>query len=104
MGKLSLSDAIIQDLWVHLAAIIAVSVGLIDLWLFHQLSHDTELLLIVGGFAGMGLKIVNGSAAALRQAALDTAFQAARAAGTAAAAAETAVASSNPPAPPAQGG
>jgi len=94
MNKLSLGDVVIQDFWVHLAGLIAIAVGLVDLWYFRQLSHDTELLLMVGGFAGMGLKIVNGTAAALRQAALDTAFAAAR---TAQLAANSAVSAASPP-------
>lgn len=82
--SLSPRDVLLQDLWLHLAGLIAIGLGASDLWYFHAFSHDTDLLLMAGGFAGMGLKIVNGSAAALRTAALDTAFSAARAAGTAA--------------------
>lgn len=77
---ISITNVLLQDLWMHMAALFALMVGLVDLWAFRQLSHDTELLLMVGGFAGMGLKIVNGSAAALREVALDTAWSAARAA------------------------
>lgn len=97
--KLSIGDVIVQDFWVHFAGLIAIAVGLADLWYFHQFAHDTELLLIVGGFAGMGLKIVNGSAAQLRQAALDTAFAAMRAAQTAAAAAATTTPAPTTPTP-----
>lgn len=99
MSSLSLRDVILQDLWVHLAALLAIALGAVDLWYFHSFSRDTELLFIVGGLAGMGLKIVNGSAAALRTAALDTAFTAARAATSASQAATTAAAAAQAAAP-----
>lgn len=95
MKDLSLTDVLVQDFWIHLAGLIVISIAALDLWYFHAFTHDTELLLLVGGLAGMGLRIVNGSAAALRSAALDTAFTAARAASAAADAAKAA-------APPAQ--
>lgn len=102
MTSLSPRDVLLQDLWLHLAGLIAIALGASDLWVFHAFSHDTDLLLMAGGFAGMGLKIVNGSAAALRTAALDTAFTAARTAGTAAASAQilAAMAPPTPAAPP----
>ena len=103
MSTPNFKDVIVQDLWVHLAAMIAIAIGLADLWYFHTFARDSDLLFVVGGLAGMGLKIINGSAAALRTAALDTAFTAARAAGVAATSATTAVlaAGANPvPVPP----
>lgn len=101
MKQLDLKDVILQDFWLHLAGAMAIVGGFVDLWLFHQLAHDTDVLLIIGGFAGMGLKIVNGSAAALRQSALDTTFTAMRAAQTAAAAAAATTAPPGPAPPPA---
>jgi hypothetical protein len=98
MAATDLKQVLLQDFWVHLAGVIAIAIGLVDLWNFHAFARDSDLLFIIGGFAGMGLKIINGSAAALRTAALDTAFQAARAAGTAAAAAEAASVAVPPPA------
>jgi hypothetical protein len=86
MTNLSFRDIILQDFWVHLAGIIAIALGAGDIVYFHALSHDSDLLFIIGGFGAMGLKFVNGSAAALRTAALDTAFNAARVAQVAAAA------------------
>jgi hypothetical protein len=94
-------DMMLQDLWVHLAGVIVIAFGIVDLWLFRSLSHDTDLLFILGGVAGMGLKIANGSTAALRTVALDTAFSASRAAGLAAAAASTVVGTVVPAPPPA---
>ena len=78
MKALSLFDVLTQDFWVHFAGLIVIGIGVGDLWAFHALSHDTELLLIIGGVAGMGLRIVNGSTAALRTAALDAAFMSSR--------------------------
>lgn len=95
MSNLNVKDVILQDFWVHLAGLIAISLGAADLAYVHTLSHDSDLLFILGGFGAMGLKIVNGSAAALRQAALDTAFTAARAAQSSAA-----VAAAMAPPPP----
>ena len=60
------TDYLFNDFWLHLAGLGAVALGLADLWHFNSLSHDSDLLFIVGGFAGLGLKIVNGSAAAIR--------------------------------------
>jgi len=82
-----------QDFWVHLAAMLAIGVGLADLWHFHSFARDSDLVFIVGGFAGMGLKILNGSAAMFRNAALDTAYAASRTATAAAASATSAAAS-----------
>lgn len=94
---INLRDVILQDLWIHAAGLIAIALGLVDLWYFHALAHDTDLLFVIGGFAGMGLKIANGSTAALREQALNTAFAAARTAQAAAAAV-------SPPVTPANGG
>lgn len=88
MGNLTLGDVILQDFWVHLAGLIAIGLGVADLAYLHELARDSDLLFIIGGFGAMGLKIVNGSAAALRQAALDTAFSAARSAQQASVAAQ----------------
>lgn len=94
-----MKDVLVQDFWLHLAGVIAIALGAADLWHFHAFSQDTDLLFMAGGFAGMGLKIVNGSAAALRVAALDTAFAAARAATTAVAAAIPVAVPAEPPGP-----
>ena len=66
----SIRDAILSDLWVHLAAVIAIALGIAG-WYSVGLSHDptsVQIMFIIGGLAGLGLKIVNGSAAALRTA------------------------------------
>lgn len=107
MSKPTFGDIIIQDFWIHLAALLAIGLGAVAWYMRTKFAADPsslELMFMVGGFSAAGLKIVNGSAAALRQAALDTAFTAARSAGTAAAAAQLAVAASAPlPASPATG-
>ena len=67
---ISVRDAILSDLWVHLAAVIAIALGIAG-WYSVGLSHDptsVQIMFIIGGLAGLGLKIVNGSAAALRTA------------------------------------
>jgi hypothetical protein len=103
-------DVILQDFWVHVAGLIAIGLGAAS-WImrthFNSDPSSLELMFILGGFGTMGVKLINGSAAQLRQAALDTAFSAARVAQSAAAAAQvaTAPAAAIPPAPaPAQGG
>ena len=104
MTNLNFGQVLLQDFWIHLAGVIAIALGVADLAYFHELAHDSDLLFVIGGFSAMGLKIVNGSAAALRQAALDTAFAASRAATTAAVSAQTAAAVTPPPATPTTGG
>ena len=103
MTNLNLRDVLLQDFWVHVAGVFAVALGAADLWYFHAFSHDSDLLFMVGGFGAMGLKIVNGSAAALRTAALDTAFTAARSAQTAQQAATTAAVAAQQVTPQAPG-
>jgi hypothetical protein len=56
-----------QDPWIHIAALIAVAIGFAG-WLSGGLTHDpssVELMFMIGGLAGLGVKIVNGSALAL---------------------------------------
>ena len=63
-----LADTFSEDLWIHLAAILAVGIGVAG-WYSIGLAKDpssVQLMFIIGGLAGLGLKIVNGSAAALR--------------------------------------
>lgn len=72
--NLNLKDTLLQDFWVHFAGVIVIIFGIIDLWYFKQLSHDTDLLFLIGGIAGMGLKIANGTTAQLRRVAADTAY------------------------------
>lgn len=111
MSKVSVGDVLIQDLWVHFAALIVVALGVVSWYSQNGFRADPSALalsFIIAGLAGMGLKIVNGSAAQLRQAALDTAFSAARTAQQASQIATTVAAAApapiSPPAPPAQGG
>ncbi len=112
MSKVSLGDVLLQDLWIHLAALIVVALGVVSWSAQNGFRSDPSALalsFIIAGLAGMGLKIVNGSAAQLRQAALDTAFASARTAQQAAQVATSVVAAAtggptSSPAPPAQGG
>lgn len=102
---MKLSDVVLQDFWVHLAGLIAIALGAASWYLRSHFLADPsslELMFMIGGFGTMGVKLINGSAAQLRQAALDTAFAAARAAQTAAQSAQ--VAATVTPAPPAGGG
>lgn len=96
MTQLSMRDVILQDLWVHLAGLIAIAIGVAAWYFANGMKSDPsslQLMLIVGGFAGMGLKLMNGTTAVLRQAALDASFAASRAAQAAAAAAAASPAS-----------
>lgn len=98
------SDVITQDLWIHLAALLAVGIGLVS-WYMSGMNHDpssVNLMFMIGGLAAMGVKIVNGSATVLAAAtaAKVTEVAAAKAAQVVAEAAKTAAAIP-PPAPPA---
>jgi len=44
-------------LWLHLGALIAVAIGVIDLWGFHRLQVDADLALIVAALGAMGLRV-----------------------------------------------
>jgi hypothetical protein len=61
------TNAFFQDPWVHIAALIAVAIGFSG-WYQTGLNHDpssVELMFMIGGLAGLGVKIVNGSATTL---------------------------------------
>lgn len=73
-NSLNFQDVVLQDFWIHFAGLIVIVFGILDLWYFKQLAHDSDLLFVIGGVAGMGLKIANGATAQLRQVALNTAF------------------------------
>ena len=51
--------AILDDgaLWLHIGALIAIAIGLIDVWHFGALQHDLDIGLVLSGLAGMGLKL-----------------------------------------------
>lgn len=62
-----MTNTFMQDPWVHIAALIAVGIGFVG-WYTAGLTHDpssVELMFMIGGLAGLGVKIVNGSALAL---------------------------------------
>lgn len=70
--KASLSEIILTDLWVHLAGLLAIGIGLFaNRFTGIGFSSDTQLLFIIGGFAAMGLKLANGTVAATAAAAAD---------------------------------
>src|ERR1035437_7823917 len=57
------------DLWVHVGGLIAIAIGFYDVFFDHQLGQATDIIFIVGGFAALGVKSVNGTAAAASAAA-----------------------------------
>lgn len=65
---MSFKETISQDLWIHIGALIAIAIGVAD----HFLARTTgfgptaDLMFVIAGTAGLGLKIANGSALALR--------------------------------------
>ena len=58
-----------SDLWVHVGGLIAIAIGFYDVFFGKQLGQATDIIFIVGGFAALGVKIVNGTAAAASAAA-----------------------------------
>lgn len=58
-----------SDLWVHVGGLIAIAIGFYDVFFGRQLGQATDIIFIVGGFAALGVKIVNGTAAAASAAA-----------------------------------
>jgi hypothetical protein len=68
----NLKDALLTDLWVHFAGLIAIAVGLFgNKYLGLGWSNDTLFLFVIGGFAAMGLKLTNGTIAATANAAAE---------------------------------
>jgi hypothetical protein len=60
------NSTILQDLWVHIGALLSVAFGAADLWQFKALGHDADLVFLIGGIGAMGVKLINGSATTLR--------------------------------------
>jgi hypothetical protein len=87
-SQLDFKQIILTDFWAHLAALIAIGIGLFgDKYLNLGLGPTTEQIFIIGGFAAIGLKFTNGTAAAI-----NTAVAAAVAEAVKATAAQTAAA------------
>ncbi len=64
--KPTLQDILITDLWVHVGALIAILIGVFgDKYLGLNLGSTANLMFIIGGFAAIGLKFTNGTAAAI---------------------------------------
>lgn len=95
-----LTDALLQDFWVHVGGILAIAFGAADLWQFRSLGHDADLIFLIGGFGVMGVKIINGSAATLRAAVTVAPAIAAALAPAVVAAVVPALAPQPPPPPP----
>lgn len=64
---------LLNDDWLHIGALLAIAIGAADAFLtaagvlqHPAFTHDVDLLLMTGGFAGLGIKIVNGLAAIAR--------------------------------------
>jgi hypothetical protein len=63
----NITTPIWQDPWPHIAGLIAIGIGFAG-WYTTGLAHDpssVELMFMIGGLAGLGIKIINGSAAQL---------------------------------------
>jgi hypothetical protein len=43
--------------WAHVAALIAIAIGLTDLWGFHRLQVEIDLGIILAALGAMGLKV-----------------------------------------------
>jgi hypothetical protein len=76
----SFNSVLTTDFWVHVAGLISIAVGLGgDKYLGLGLGPTADLMFIIGGFAAMGLKLTNGTVAAVSaaaaQAVRDTAVQ-----------------------------
>lgn len=68
---MNLKEAIFQDFWLHFGGLIAIAIGMAGWYQTNRLTNDPssiELMFMLGGFAVMGVKLVNGSAALLRSA------------------------------------
>jgi len=97
----SLKDAILTDLWVHLAGLLAISIGLLsNKYLGTTFSNDTQLIFIIGGFAAMGLKLTNGTVAAVANAAAQAVQETARTTAAALVLSTAEAAKSGNPVPP----
>jgi hypothetical protein len=68
--KVTLGEEIVKDIWVHVGGLVAIGIGCFDLFYAgEKLGLTTDLILVIGGLAAQGVKIVNGSAAAAATAA-----------------------------------
>jgi len=43
--------------WLHVAALISIAVGLLDVWWRHALQHDLDVSLLLGGLGALGLNV-----------------------------------------------
>ena len=41
--------------WLHVAALVAIAIGVVDLWAFRRIPEGVDLTLILDGLAAMGL-------------------------------------------------
>jgi len=41
--------------WLHVAALVAIAIGVVDLWAFRRIASGLDLTLILDGLAAMGL-------------------------------------------------
>lgn len=52
-----MKDAIVNNLWAHVGAGIAVAIGAADAWHFHTFGNYADLVFIIGGLAAFGVNI-----------------------------------------------
>jgi len=78
-SQATLGEVLLTDLWVHLGGVIAIAIGLMaNKFLGTTFSQDTQLLFIIAGFAAMGVKLTNGTVAAVATAAAEAVKQTAQ--------------------------
>lgn len=70
-SSLSLRDVIVQDFWLHIGGLMIIALG-VAYWIQNNQLHGDPPELALGfmmlGLGTMGVKVINGSAAALRNA------------------------------------
>jgi len=57
MGGFLTMKLLTDNLWPHLGAVVAVAIGLVDVWHFHTFGTTADQIFIIGGLAAFGVNL-----------------------------------------------
>ena len=54
-----MKDVLLNNLWAHIGAAVAVTIGLVDAWAFHSslVGGSGDLIFVIGGLAAFGVNV-----------------------------------------------